>query len=206
MWAEPQLAMNAEAVGETSVRSDRRNGARLRTVCWLAKVTSEHDVGLWRVQNISNHGLMLQTRIDVACGERLWVALSESNAIGGTIRWRDEDHCGIEFDAPIRCAKVLSALAAERGNPRYRPPRLPVNRGATVYSDHGIQSVRVTNVSRHGVGLVHDGRLKPEMRIKLMIENGLERRGTIRWADAEHAGVLLFEPLCGTLLESRNRF
>lgn len=205
MLAEAPAA-NAEAVQQPSTRSDRRNGPRLRTVCWLAKVTSDQDVGLWRVQNISNHGLMLQTRIEIGPGERLWVALSESNVIGGIVRWRDESHCGLEFDAPIRSEKVLSAIAAERGNPRYRPPRLPVNRGATVYSEHGLQSVRVVNVSRHGIGLAHDGRLKPEMRVKLLIENGLERRGTVRWADGENAGVLLFDPLCGTLLESRNRF
>src|SRR3546814_9252858 len=42
---------------------DRRGELRIRTVCRTARVKWATDIGLWRVQNISNKGMRLGTDI-----------------------------------------------------------------------------------------------------------------------------------------------
>lgn len=186
--------------------SDRRAGPRIRTVFWVGKVTSDHDVGLWRVHNISNSGMMLQTHIEVIAGESLTVSLSESLTVAGSVVWSRSERCGIRFREEIECETVLGRLAAERRALKYRPPRLPVSRGAIAYCEHGIQAVRVINISQHGIGLAHEGRLRVGTRLKLVLENGLERRGVVRWSIEGYSGLLLLDPFCCTALESRNMF
>lgn len=205
--------MLVEQVAEAVVAKDphapapeRRGSPRLRTVFWIAKVTRDDDIGLWRVQNISDRGLMLQTQVEVVPGERVSIALSDSRSIAGTVKWRDGQQCGIEFHEPIRCQSVLRALAAERNSAGYRAPRLPVSRSATAWCEHGLKSVRILNVSQHGIGLMHDGRLRPGMQLKLRLDNGLERRGVIRWSSEGQSGLRLLDPLSSTALESCNRF
>lgn len=185
---------------------ERRASTRLRTVFWIAKVTREHDVGLWRVENISSRGVMLQIHIEVAVGERVSIALSDTHSVRGAVKWHEGQRCGVEFDAPIRCERVLRMLAAERRSAGYRAPRLVVDRGATAWCEHGLKSVRVRNVSQHGLGLAHDGQLQPGTRLKLQLENGLERRGVVRWSSEGQSGLRLLEPLGCSSLESCARF
>lgn len=44
---------------EDVAKSDRRGAGRYRTLCRIAAVRRADDIGLWRVRNISNEGLML---------------------------------------------------------------------------------------------------------------------------------------------------
>src|SRR3546814_2440014 len=47
---------------------DRRGELRIRTVCRTARVKWATDIGLWRVQNISNKGMRLGTDIALTIG------------------------------------------------------------------------------------------------------------------------------------------
>lgn len=187
-------------------RRDRRAEQRLRTVFWIGKVTSDHDVGLWRIHNFSDSGMMLETHVEVIPGERLEISLSDRVTVAGTVAWADGGRCGIRFSEPIACDAVLGELAAERRALKYRPPRLPVSRSAIAYCEHGLQAVRVVNISQHGIGLAQDGRLRIGTRLKLVLENGMERRGVVRWSSDNSAGLLLIDPFCSTQLESSNLF
>lgn len=203
-------ALAANVVVDRSDREiaggDRRAEQRLRTVFWIGKVTSDHDVGLWRIRDISDGGMMLETNVEVVPGECLTIALSDRLAVTGTVAWARDGRCGIRFDEPIACDAMFCELAAERRALKYRPPRLPVSRSAIAYCEHGLQVVRVVNISQHGIGLAHDGRLKVGTRLKLVLENGLERRGVVRWSIDGHSGLLLTDPFCATQLESSNLF
>ncbi len=207
MLAETPTASAVEgSQALTGAADDRRIAPRLRTVFWVAKITSDHDVGLWRVHNISDTGIMLRTQCEVTPGEPLSIALSDRCVVNGIVRWYEKQCCGVEFEHEIDSEGVLAALAAERKSNKFRPPRLPVSRGATAYCETGIRPVRLFNVSQHGIGIAHDGRIEPDMRIMLTLENGVERRGIVRWSKNGHSGLMLFDPFCSTDLESRNRF
>jgi hypothetical protein len=185
---------------------DRREENRIHTVMRVAMVRREHDVGLWRVRNISDGGMMMTTQVQVVPGERLTIGLSDNVAIEGRAIWWDGTRCGVAFDRPLDCAALLETLVAEQKAPRYRPPRLPVATRAIAYCDKGLHTVRVFNLSQHGAGFVHDGCFRAGMAVKLHFDSGEEHRGVIRWSDDGRAGLYLVEPIACARLESANRF
>lgn len=176
--------------------SDRRASPRLRTVCFDVKVERGGNFGLFRARNISDAGMMLDTHVKLDVGEPVLVGLSERLAVRGTISWCDEHHCGIRFEQQIDCAALLRAGAEQkREDRRGGSLRLAAMSRATSYTEDGIRAVRVTNVSRRGMGLAHEGTLRTGMSLKLVVESGIERMGAVRWARGGRAGIRLMEPL-----------
>jgi hypothetical protein len=181
---------------------DRRRGGRIRTVFRIAKVARDRAVGLWRVRNISDFGMMLLTRSRVARGERLTITLSSNLTIDGRVVWSSGDACGVAFDAPIDSAALLSALATEKQERDFRPPRVEASIRACIYGEDGVQPVTVSDVSQQGVGFSHASSFQAGVRVRVLFENGLERRGIVRWAGDQRAGVQLFDPLSCDELET----
>lgn len=204
-WAVDILE-RAEAAPVLPADFERRADCRFRTVYRVAKVATGCDLGLWRVRNISDGGMMLITSVQVAPGEHLSIALSDTNIVEGRVCWCEAGRCGIEFDRPIDSAALLTSLAAEQRSPAYRPPRLPVSAPAIVYDEAGIHSVRISDLSQQGVGFTHHGRFPPGMKVKLQLGNGIERRAVVSWSDEERAGLTLVEPFSCQDLESTGRF
>ena len=187
------------------VNLERRGDSRIHTVMRVAKVSRANDVGLWRVRNISDGGMMLAASVPLAPGEHLAVGLSDSVTIDAEVAWWDGARCGVAFDRPVDCAALLHDLVAEQRGPFYRPPRLPVSTRAIIYCEKGLHSVRLLNLSQHGAGFCHDGRLVPGMRAKLLFEDGDEHRGVVRWSRDGRAGMYLVEPIPCARLESACR-
>ncbi len=185
---------------------ERRRANRIHTVLRLAKVTRANDVGLWRVRNVSDTGMMLSARVLIRQGEALAIALSDSVTIAGRVEWWDGERCGAAFDAPVDCAALLAALVAEQSAPGYRPPRLPVSAPATAYCDKGLHSVRLTDLSQHGAGFIHDGCFCPGMAAKLHFPAGDDYRGVVHAEQDGRAELLLTEPIPFARLESAARF
>jgi PilZ domain-containing protein len=201
----PRTSRTRELPGELPAGLERRDRSRIHTVLRVATVARLHDVGLWRVRNISDGGMMLATSVPVTPGERLSVALSDRLALDAAAVWWDGERCGVAFDRPIDCAALLHELVAAQRRPFYRPPRLPVSTRAIVYCEKGLHSVRLRNLSQHGAGFSHDGRLTPGMRAKLLFEDGDEHRGVVRWSHDGRAGMYLVEPFPCARLESACR-
>src|SRR6185295_12869072 len=74
---------------------ERRASPRYRTIFRVAQVTRAHDVGLWRIRNISDEGMMLLTAVPVREGERLSIALSDRFTITARAMWWDGERCGV---------------------------------------------------------------------------------------------------------------
>lgn len=199
--AKPARVASLAQAGE-----ERRRKCRFHTVMRIAKVMRDHDVGLWRVRNISDEGMMLMTSVPVTPGERLSIALSNSVTLEARAVWWDGERCGVEFDSPIDCAGTLKQLVAEQRSPQYRPPRMPISARATVYCERGLHSVRLYDISQHGAGFNHDGCFRPGMNTMLLFENGEEHRGVIRWSRDGKAGIFLTDPFPTGTLESAARF
>lgn len=171
---------------------ERRRGPRLRTVYRIAMVRSGDRIGLWRVHNISDHGLMLAGG-SARAGDRLDISLSETKTLSGSVMWAADGRCGVQFYVPIDCASLLRHLVAERRAPAYRPPRLALAAPAVVHADHGASHVQIVNLSQQGMGIAHDGEFHPGMTAKIQMPDGTEYRGRICWPDAERASVQLRE-------------
>ena len=197
--------MAAEKPAKLPLDLERRESTRFHTVLRVAQVTREHDVGLWRVRNISDRGIMLSTHVQVIPGERLSVNLSDTVSVDGRAVWWDGERCGVAFDREIDSAALLENLVVEQKTARYRPPRLSVATRAIAYCDKGLHTVRVYNMSQHGAGFIHDGCFQAGMTAKLHFETGEDYRGVVRWSNEGRAGLFLTEPIPCAKLESANR-
>ena len=181
---------------------DRRASPRIRTVCFDVRLNRGGQVGLYRVRNISDAGMMLDTCAPIEAGEHVLVELAEPFAIEATVTWSQPTRCAVEFVRPIDCAALLHAQAErKRDDRRGGGLRLATMRLATAYAENGIRAVRVTNVSLRGMGLAHDGFLAEGMLLKLIVESGIARSGTVRWSKDGRAGIRLHDPLTRDELE-----
>ena len=114
----------------------------------------------------------------------------------------------ITTNNPVKIAgdyAALQHLAEECRSPDHRAPRLRVDAPALAYDEAGIHSIRILDLSQQGVKFAHRGGFHPGMKVKLLMENGLERRGIVRWSDEAHAGMHLVEPFGCAELESVRR-
>lgn len=186
--------------------ADRRNSSRHCTVYRIATIEREGDAGFWRVRNISDDGMMLAANVQVAAGERLQIALSDSVRLSAEVVWAENGRCGVTFDTPINAAELLKQLAAEQKASGYRPPRLEVRGHATIVTDDGPREIDVVNLSQQGAGLVHDGELEVGTQLDLVLWGDVRRRGIVRWSRKGHSGVWLTAPIEQADLESLKRF
>jgi len=177
------------------VSDERRNAQRFITVYRPAAVAGEAGAGLARILNISDGGMMLATSLPVGLGDRLRVALSESTALEGEVVWHQPQRCGIRLDQEICAADLLRSLRDEQSSATSRPLRLPLNSRARIVSEAGTHSVRIKDISQAGLKVSNPGSFFAGLKIKVCLPSGLERRGIVRWADGEHAGVMLHDPL-----------
>lgn len=172
----------------------RRAADRIQTVFRIGRVITDHDEGLVRVRNISDHGARLCLRIPVAPGDSLTLELAEDAAMTGRVAWAEGNDCGLQFDHDIDCADLLARLADCAVKGISRPVRLPVATAVVTRSEYGIRRAEVEDVSQRGMKLRHDGCFTRGLNIQITLPSGLERCGIVRWSNETIAGVMLLEP------------
>lgn len=188
---------------EDVTESDRRGAERYRTVCRIARVQRADDVGLWRVRNISNDGLMLTADAPVALGETLDISLSETMTLRGTVVWAKQSRYGVAFDRPIDASEALRALAAEQRAEGYRALRLPVEIEAIVALRNDAHPIDLVDISQHGAGFRYDRVLDPGAEVDLILPGGeLRRLALVRWSREQRGGLWFTRPLDRADLES----
>lgn len=182
--------------------SERRSGERYRSVWRIAKITRDHDVGLWRVRNMSANGMMLAVDVSVRVGENLVIDLSDNIRVTGQIVWAHEGRCGVSFDQAIDVEQVLKALASEQRENGYRQPRLPCEQEAQLFVGGDTHQIQLVNLSQSGVGFIFDGDLEVGKPLGLMMPDKVRRTAVVRWMRGQQGGLWLTEPLSHSLLES----
>lgn len=186
---------------------DRRIADRHRTVCRIARVSRKTDVGLWRVRNISDDGLMLAADGPTTIGENLEIALSETVILSGCIVWVDEGHCGVAFSSKIDVREVLRTLAEEQRTEGYRALRLAIEAEAILVLPDGAMPIDLVNISQSGAGFRFDGVIDPETEVELLLPGSeLKRRALVRWSSGGRGGLWFTERLDRAELESIVRF
>lgn len=200
------LLSNATPEPLSAGEVDRRGADRYRTVWRIAKVKRDGDVGLWRVRNMSDNGMMLAADVPIAVGEQLEIALSDAVIVRGKVVWSEGGRCGVAFDEEVDVADVLKQLAAEQRASGYRQPRLPVHSIAQVVTDEGTSEIELVDLSQSGAGFIHDGHLEVGKELDLVLASGIRRKAIVRWSRGTRGGLWLTQPLDRTDLESIRRF
>lgn len=200
------IAANAAPDQLAEAGVDRRAADRYRTVWRIAKVTRDGDVGLWRVRNMSDQGMMLAADVPVAVGEQLEIALSDAVVVRGSVVWSDDGRCGVVFDEEVDVADVLKRLAAEQRASGYRQPRLSLHTKAQIVTEEGTTDIELVDLSQNGAGFVHDGLFEVGKELELVLAGGVRRKAIVRWARDARGGLWLTQPLDRADLESIHRF
>jgi len=185
---------------------ERRADDRTLTVYRTARVERADDAGLWRVRNMSDRGMLLETGAIVLPDEKLTVALSETVIVAGRVAWASEGRCGIAFDEAISVSDVLRQLVAEQESKSFRPLRLQVRCSARLLVDAEPIEIMVNTISQLGVGFAYEGDLQEEAQVGLMLADNIWRRGNIRWVREGKVGLRLASPFALSELESVSRF
>lgn len=194
-------AVDGDGVG------DRRAQDRFRTVCRVARVKRAHDVGLWRVRNLSDSGTMLAADVDMSVGERIEIAFSETIRVEGIIAWIKQGRCGVAFDTPVDAAALLRRLGDEQRAEDYRALRLPIECEARVVLSEGTRPIDLIDLSQQGAGYSYGAILEPGTELDLLLQGGaLQRRAIVRWSQGARGGLWFTVPLDRADLESVLRF
>lgn len=186
--------------------NDRRGADRYRTVWRIAKVVRDGDIGLWRVRNMSDRGMMLAADVPIEIGERIEVSLSDTVVVRGKVVWANGGRCGVAFDGEVDVADVLKQLAAEQRASGYRQPRIPIHSKAKAIVDGATTDIELVDLSQSGAGFVHGGHLEVGKVLELVLPGGVRRKAMVRWSRGTRGGLWLTQPLDRADLESISRF
>jgi hypothetical protein len=204
---KPRFSNAAEEQDVATGGGDRRGNDRFRSVCRIAKVVRDGDVGLWIVRNLSDRGMMLSADVPVAVGERLQIALSDTVVLDAKVVWSKDGRCGVALDEEVDGAGVLKQLAAEQRAGDYRAPRLPVHSRARAVTEDGATSqIDLVDMSQNGAGYIHGDHLEVGKQIQLTLAGGIQRRAIVRWSRGGRGGLWFTAPLERADLESIRRF
>lgn len=188
---------------EDASKSDRRGAERYRTVCRIVRVERAGDVGLWRVRNISNEGLMLAADTPAVIGETIDISFSDTMTLRGTVKWAKQGRYGVAFDRPIDAAGALRDLAAEQRAEGYRALRLPVEIEAIVALRNDARPIDLVDISQQGAGYRYDRVLEPGAEVDIILPGGeLRRRALVRWSREFRGGLWFTQQLDRADLES----
>lgn len=155
-------------VGMESRRAGRRGDDRTNTTGHLVKVEHEHDEGLARCHNVSDGGMAISAVIPLDLNDCVTITISLVE-LRGRVVWINGRDCGIAFDHPIDSAHVLRNAAAGR----------PACRGLA------------DAISVRGMKVTNDSNFRPGLKVRVILDSGLEKDGIIHWSQDNIAGVTL---------------
>lgn len=183
--------VNARGAAGTS---DRRRGERTRAVYRLVHVQNERDEGLARCCNISDGGMALRLTMPVRLNDTVKVAFSPSVVLEGQVAWVNGGDCGVKFAETIDSGALLRETSAEARSEGARAPRLKTEMPARVLIEGRVRKTIIQDVSQSGVKLSHEGEFQPGLPVKVMLPDGEEKDGVVRWSSENIAGLYLIDP------------
>ena len=168
---------------------ERRRESRHLTILRVGALIGPGGRELCLIRNISAGGLMAHVYSHHDEGERVAVELKGNQQTPGKVLWVSDSNVGIEFDAPIDVAEILSNQAVLENGWRPRLPRIEVDRLATLRSGARLYGVNTRDISQGGVKVECDQPLEPGCDVVLTMENFRPLPALVRWCENGLAGL-----------------
>ena len=178
----------------TEPRTNRRQHERVFTLFKTVIIDHGKTQAFAIVKNISDRGVCIQYQKPIALGDMMTLQFSDKFKVSGKTVWTNGDQYGIQLNDTIDSDKLLRELA-DHGDRYRRSLRLPFSGPAVSKSSLGTKSVQICDISSNGVKLKHDGSFEEGLAVKVLLGQGIERRGVVRWSKDGIAGIMLLEPL-----------
>ncbi len=185
---------NPVSIGELATSHqvpDRRDSQRYRSVMRAARLSScIHKVqGLGVVRNISEGGMLVESRLSFEIGESVAVALLDGDRIEGEVVWQDGNSVGIKFSSWISVEAVLDKSNLEPSGLRPRSPRLAMDGPITIRSDSFLADARILDISQRGAKLHFSKSLLIDCRIQISCDNNRPMTGSVKWQAGDLLGI-----------------
>lgn len=166
----PQDSLGIEAVPH---KSDRRRSERIRTLSRIVRVNDGSRAGFGECRDLSDHGMRQALPVSVPPRHNLEVAFSSEFSVQAEVVWANGHECGIAFHEPVNCMALLSSTYGSLATGDDRQTTFPSTQWEPVAAR---------------------AKFTPGLRVKLSLENGIEKPAKIRWTMDRLAALVLLHP------------
>lgn len=193
-WSElltdARLSYFADDSARTS-SAERRVSPRHRAVMRAARLSScIHKVeGMGLVRNISEGGMLVQSRLRFAIGEHIAISLLDGDRIEGEVVWYDGTAFGIRFCNWIAVDEVLAKTQTDPGELRPRPPRLTIDRLILLRYGSQLADAHLCDISQRGAKIRFPIDLAINSRVQISHDVLRPVGGSIKWQAGNLIGV-----------------
>lgn len=168
---------------------DQRTQKRVR-VLLQASIFPIDAIDDVTVHNISEHGLMAETDVELAVGQVVHLSFDGTSHRSGTVRWIRGRRFGLQVDECFGSLGTLDELEPET-NPDHqsRSLRLSLNIPARMSSGRPRRPAMVRNLSRSGMSLETSAGLLVGQNLLIKIGRQPPISARIRWTAGGRIGV-----------------
>lgn len=172
---------------------ERRSQERHLTILRVGTLILDGRRELCLVRNISAGGLMAHVYCTLEAGQKVTVEIRSNHQVDGRVVWVDQANAGIEFDTPIDVTELLANPAVLDNGWKPRPPRVEVDRLATLRVGAKTYWVHTRDVSQGGVKVESDQPLDPGSDVVVTLEHFRPVAGVVRWQNGTVCGIAFNE-------------
>jgi PilZ domain len=170
---------------------DRRSQPRHRTIFRAARLSSSiHDVeGLAIVRNISEGGVLVESRLGFENGEHVAISLADGDRIEGEVVWQDGNSFGIRFFSWISVEQMLARTVD--GPRKYRPrsPRIVIDLPIVIRTGTYLVDAHICDISQRGAKLQFDKYLPIDTRVQISRKVLRPVTGSVKWQASDLVGI-----------------
>jgi hypothetical protein len=178
-WRQPK---------EEPTFEELREAPRFSLVMRTAKLLCETGEYVCVVRDISATGTKLRLFHEVPPDTHLYLELANGRRYAMERVWREGDHAGFRFAAPIAVAEFVEETSPY---PR-RPLRLSLQRPSLVTADRRDWRAMLVNISQQGAGIEASGEIPVGQQLRLEVPGMPLRFGHVCWR-SKHAHGLVFQ-------------
>ena len=193
MFAQGQVEETSFSFSErVPLPPDRRKDDRSDKILKILRVgvlVIDGRRELCLIRNISAGGLMAHVYSSVAPEQRVQIEIRSNEHIDGRVAWVKEANCGIAFDRPVDIGDLLANPTVKDNGWRSRPPRIEIDRMATLRAGAKTHWVHCHDVSQGGCKVETDQPLEPGTEVVVTLDGFRPLAGIVRWNNATHCGV-----------------
>ena len=162
-------------------RPSRRGESGRVTILRVGSLVLDGSRELCLIRNISAGGVTAHVYSVLDVGRRLAIELRADQTIEGEVAWIDNSNIGIAFDEPIDVEEMLASQSLDQDCWQPRPPRVEIDRLATLRAGAIVHGVSTRDISQGGVKIETDQVFESGQPVVLTPDRFRPIQGVVRW-------------------------
>ncbi|MBL0924762.1 MAG: PilZ domain-containing protein [Sphingomonadaceae bacterium] len=189
-------AADTDHASEVERIDERRGSQRHRAVMRAARLSScvhrVETMGL--VRNISESGMLVESPVSFANGEKVAISLMDGDRIEGEIVWQRDNSFGIRFGRWISVDSALARTQSGKGS-KPRAPRLTLQLPVLVRTGSLLADGQICDISQRGAKIRFNQYLPIDCRVQISHGNLRPITGSVKWQVGNLIGLEFYRTL-----------